>query len=545
MRSLDRFRPGDAFFLSCAAVIVAALILGGGTRSGHLSDVILQLLAIPLLLVSLWRLADLPSLGNARASVIFCAAVLLVPLLQAVPLPPVIWSNLPHRQAEVEAFALAGQPLPWMPMSLSPEATMLSALALMVPVSIFLGTLLLDYEQRAKLSLVILAVGVLSVFLGLSQVAQGPESSLRFFDFSNPTEAVGFFANRNHFASLLCALTLLAGAWAVNAALSAGSSPAGKTFAPANFIPILASFIVLVALIAGQAMARSRGGLALTIVALLGTFALVFTDRRGASGVTPTRVLAGSIALAAMFATQFALYRIMERFGTDPMQDGRIAFARTTLEQAKQFMPLGSGMGTFVPVYAMFERPGDLMINSYANRAHDDILELWLETGVVGLGLMALFIVWLLFRSVAIWREPAKNARDIDSCLARAATLAVVLILAHSVVDYPLRTAAMAAVFAYACALLVDPPGMRREAPASRAERGVARGPSPFAQASPAPVWSAPVWSAPTEPIPPSAATPKGAFNPQPVGTLWEDMEWPEEWRKSAKPGPRGPGDKS
>ena len=68
-----------------------------------------------------------------------------------------------------------------MPISVSPHRTWLSALSLLAPLAIFIGTLLLGYRERRWLSLVILSVGTVSVFIGLIQVAQGPESPLRFF----------------------------------------------------------------------------------------------------------------------------------------------------------------------------------------------------------------------------------------------------------------------------------------------------------------------------------------------------------------------------
>lgn len=53
------------------------------------------------------------------------------------------------------------------------------------------------------MSLVVIGIGPASVLLGFLQVAQGPSSPLRLFEFTNLTEAVGFFANRNHFSALL------------------------------------------------------------------------------------------------------------------------------------------------------------------------------------------------------------------------------------------------------------------------------------------------------------------------------------------------------
>src|ERR1700694_4228841 len=46
-------------FWLTALTLLAALLLGGGTRGGFLSDALLQLLAIPLLLLSVSRLGDL------------------------------------------------------------------------------------------------------------------------------------------------------------------------------------------------------------------------------------------------------------------------------------------------------------------------------------------------------------------------------------------------------------------------------------------------------------------------------------------------------
>jgi O-antigen ligase len=176
-------------------------------------------------------------------------------------------------------------------------------------------------------------------------------------------------------------------------------------------------------------------------------------------------------------------------------------------------MPFGSGVGTFVQAYAMQQRPEDAIVEAYANRAHNDVLELWLESGVAGAGLAAIFLAWLLVRALRLWRRSAPGA-EVDLALARAATLVIALIIAHSVVDYPLRTGAMMAILAFACGLLVEPPGATfgqvfdrgrtgRDAAHPRASR---RGPK-----SPRP-----------------ADAPISQHPPDRWGT---DIEWPEEWR--------------
>lgn len=127
-------------------------------------------------------------------------------------------------------------------------------------------------------------------------------------------------------------------------------------------------------------------------------------------------------------------------------------------------MPVGSGLGTFVSVYALFEKPEDTMVNAYANHAHNDYLELWLETGIPGMALAGCFLAWFFARVVQIWKPSAHRSADIDVLLCRAAALSGLLILVHSFVDYPLRTSALMGLFAFICAVLADPPGNQRKA---------------------------------------------------------------------------------
>jgi O-antigen ligase len=295
---------------------------------------------------------------------------------------------------------------------------------------------------------------------------------------------------------------------------------------------MIGTFTLLVALLAGEAIARSRMGLVLTIFALLGAFALAVSDRRVGSAVTATRLIVGAGALALIFSAQFALYGIMERLVQDPLRDARIPFGRNTIEAAIAYMPLGSGLGTFVPVYAMFEKPEDaIRVDTYANHAHNDVLELWLTTGAVGLVLMGMFVVWLLLRSFEIWRSaPARGASELDWTLARAATIVVALLVAHSFVDYPLRTGAMMAVMAFACALLIEPPlGAETRAQQTSALKPKRTRHPQMKRLAPA----APLAVPKPTPMPVAGSSEVGSLSPD---RRWgTDVNWPDEWSKSSK----------
>jgi O-antigen ligase len=536
------YRPRLLFCCS-ALMMLTSLMLGGGTRGGFLSDAILELLAIPILLLSSVSLIDLPRARadlkwRAYALLACCLAALLLPLSQLVPLPPSVWIWLPGHDRIATVYDLLGQGRPWMPISMSPTATWLSFLSMLPPIAVLLAAAQLSFQERRGLSLLLIGFGVGSVVLGLAQLAQGPTSPLRFFDVTNAADAVGFFANRNHFAALLYTVLLLAAAWSIDAAYKSG--PWGELslrglsdFDPLARAPSVAAILVLVCLLIGEATVRSRAGLLLTIVAMAGIFALAYTDRRRTSAAENKigKIVLAAILIGVILVVQFTLYRMMSRYALDALQDVRPTFARNTFTAAMAFLPFGSGLGTFVQIYGMFEKPADALVNTFANHAHNDFLEFFLETGLVGVVYAGAFSVWFGFRIRKFWWKSAIDAAPLDLSLARAATLAIGLLIAHSLVDYPLRTDAMMAIFAICCALLIEPltavAAVAQIAPMEEdwlAHRKVAR-------AAPSVPWFPPV-SQPSPQLPPATAG-KPRITPAQAGERWgDDIEWPEAWKK-------------
>jgi O-antigen ligase len=534
LASASANRP-SIVFCACAVTMVGSVLLGGGTRGGFLSDAILELLAIPALYLVVSSLTDALRSStqvprSAGWALLLCFAIALLPLLQLVPLPPWIWTRLPGREAIVSIFKLVGGEGNWMPISVSPTATWLSFLSLLPPMAIFLGAIQLGYRERRRLSLVVISVGIISAFLGLIQVAQGPTSHLRFFATLNKTDAVGFFANRNDFAALLYVVLLFAGAWAIDIAIAGVSlrnlSRAGSIVRPT------AAFLGLIILIATEAMARSRAGLVLTIVALAGMLAMASAERRNAYGIGPRKLLLGATALAVMLAVQFALYRVLDRFAVEPLEDARVTFARDTVSAAAAVTPFGAGIGSFVPVYAMFEEPSDTIGNVYINHAHNDFLEVWLETGFLGMALFAAFMIIVGLRSVELWWRPPDKATELDRLLMRAATMAIALLLAHSFVEYQLRAGAMMAILAFCCALLIEPFAVADKAVMTAAQgKRVSVAPK---QTDSLPKTTSSLGSTQVSSgTPAQTAEMSQPLPQQPAGRWGEELEWPAEWQKS------------
>jgi O-antigen ligase len=493
-------------FYLCGAVLTAAIVAGGGTHSGFLGDVAVQLLAIPLLCAALWPAfsQENPHRESARLALRVCGFAAIAIAIQLIPLPFDYWSGGAYLLSASSEWpsAAEGTATPYT-ISLTPAASWAAAVSLIVPLSIFASAVQLPFRQRMQLCFLLAGLGALSLGLGFLQVAQGGASSLRFYEITNPTEAVGFFANRNHFAALLNVTLVLAALWLW---IAAEASLQGRGPGSRSILWLSGAAAFLVADAAGLAMARSRAGIILAMLALLGIVLMALRQPRPAQEsrrrLSASRLSFAATLFALLFAVQFGLGSMLSRLENDPLQDLRVAFNRTTFKTALDALPFGTGLGSFTHVYAAVEKNEDAF-TGFANRAHNDLAELFLETGLVGGGLLLAFLAWYAVRSYQAWSMRRPQGDAIEPMLARAASLIIGLLLLHSLVDYPLRTTALGATFAFFCAILAVPAlpnrdDRQRQRP-HRPQRAPERPPQAFAK------------------------------QPEKWGV---DAHWPESWRK-------------
>ncbi|MFV4733641.1 O-antigen ligase family protein, partial [Mycobacterium tuberculosis] len=229
------------------------------------------------------------------------------------------------------------------------------------------AALLLTSVHKRILVAVWLALALAQLMVGALQIIGGVDSPLYFYAITNAGATVGFFANRNHLAVYFCCMLPFAALFA--------SQWRGRLSDRRDLLPALAAlFIPLI--IVGIAVARSRAGIALAGVGLLGGLAVALrsgamkgrlTTKLGILGAT----LAGLIAVAL-----FGLTPIMERFqGPAAANELRFENWPGLLQLAKVFLPLGSGLGSFETVYRVIE-PLEQVSRFYFNHAHNDYIEL-------------------------------------------------------------------------------------------------------------------------------------------------------------------------
>lgn len=452
----EKERLAPLFYL-LALFVSLTIILGGVEQNDTLPNALLELLASPLLCAALLRLSR-PAARPAGAATALAglAVALSIPLAQLIPLPGHLWRDLPFHDLAASALDAASVSNPRGPLSVAPFLTCVSFLSALPPTAIFLTTLSLNMRERRALLALFLFWGVASALLGLLQYSQNSSAGAYLYADTGAGEAVGFFRNRNHFAALLYALTPLSVAATLLAASKASKS---AQEGGGDFVSLVASCASVFILIVACVMARSRAGVVMLMVSLLclplvprwGSLGL----RRGGSRML-SQALLGLVGFSVLFALEYGFFRLLARFEADPLDDARLRITKNTLRAAIEAFPSGTGFGTFSKIYDAAEPVRDTLPHVFVNRAHNDFLEVFLEGGAPALFIMAGFLIWFLSRTRAASRQPSPSGE-----LARAAAVAIGLMLLHSLVDYPLRTQALAGLFAFCCALLLPSPSPR------------------------------------------------------------------------------------
>ena len=430
--------------------LAACLLLGGASAAGFVANLVLQLAALPIICVSLWVLAINPPANITRAPLLIAAALVILSLLQLVPLPPSIWTALPGRRAVVEGFHLLNTPLPWMPLSLNPDGTIASLLWLLPALASLLAVIALGAFRGSLLSWSVLAVTTLSVAIGALQLVGGRSSGSYIYEITNFGQAVGFFANSNHMATLLLISIPFLGALQLSLLRRARSAR--------NISAVrLLMGAMLVVFVVGLLTNFSLAGLGLSVpVALISFFSFRRKQTKPKWWMLGVALALSVVVVATILIGPFGNNLIGEQ--RDYQQLSRQTSFRLTLNAAREYLPVGSGVGTFQEVYHTQEPLADV-ITVYMNHAHSDWLELLLETGLVGMALLVIFLIWWVVRVRSIWSAATPDY------YARAGAIATGTILLHSLVDYPLRTAAISAIFAVSIGLMSEArPFTRRRA---------------------------------------------------------------------------------
>lgn len=436
------FAPEVRFWV-LAAFVALAFLMGGSARPDTQSLILFRPLAI---LMAAYAIIAIRSehLAQIRWPSILLAALAATMVIQLVPLPPDTWSALPFREGINEIGGVFGIQDNWRPISLAPERTINALMSLVVPIAALALFAIQDPRKHRSILLLLICMAIGSAALGIAQLSGPSEGILYTYRITNNGSAVGFLANRNHQAVFLATAAYIA-VWFILTELRR-ERPKPIHLALSGAAILLGVVVVLVIGSRAGLIALAISGIASVRLAMKAGIFKASKSRRGIpdiyrKAIAGMGVLLVIVVLFVIFQSRsLSLDRLFDTIGDGSTTDLRASLAPVLWRMMFDFMPFGSGFGSFEDVYRLFE-PFDALTPRYVNQAHNDWAQFVIEGGIAGLSIILLFIFWFLQRM-----KQARSAAIHSSNRERAALAGLVLIVLGmaSIVDYPLRTPALA-----------------------------------------------------------------------------------------------------
>jgi O-antigen ligase len=426
---------GGVAWVAALLMVALATLFRGGNRSVALMA--LEALALVVLLGWGWRALGAHGLAHALGTGRWRAASLA---LAAAP----VW-------------VAAVQLLPWPgagALSPTPLATAHALLAGLPAMACFMMALSGHAAQVQTLLRLWLWVAVTQAALGLLQL--GGFEAL-YFGMDGAEPVIGSYASKNTYANLLAMAVPLAvlGLWGASGRQRRGSGSHGGRS------PWWGALALLTLLAAALASA-SRTGIATALLMTLLALALLAPSRESAAGGRVGWLRRLGLPALALGLLAVALFMggldWVERFDAERLaaDDALRALTReATWQGALTFWPLGSGLGSYAWVFPRFQSPevGAWLLDL----AHNDYLQVLMETGALGLLAMALALALMGRRALQLFRAGRGTWSSADR-LAVACGLGLLATLLHAWVDYPFRIPANAMLAAFLLGVFLRQP---------------------------------------------------------------------------------------
>jgi O-antigen ligase len=282
---------------------------------------------------------------------------------------------------------------------------------------------------RKVFALVMIAFGAFYAFFAL---AQELTPNGKIFWVHSPQfhgSIYGSYVNHDHYAGLMEMLVPMP------FVLSMGHVLRGGKRVLVGFCTVLMASTIF--------FSGSRGGMLAFVVEVVLFAGLTLGSRRG------PRIALGSISVCIFILVLLIFLgkgEVLGRLG-DLSPGIRLDITKDGLRMFFHRPVLGWGLGTFPTVYSSYR---SFYTNLFVNEAHNDYVQLLVETGLLGFALMLWFLVRLYQHGLPTSR---RWEFQWDAAVSLAALLGCTGILFHSFVDFNLQIPANAALFYVLCGL--------------------------------------------------------------------------------------------
>lgn len=313
-------------------------------------------------------------------------------------------------------------------------------------VSIFLIAYVWGRDAKRSmqaLNILVIAATIYALY-GMITIFMGSDLALWVAKPVYKTDVSGPFINRNNFATYAGAMLCLAFALLIRRIIHDASGAGAREFwrRMINLLTGRAWYlaVAVVVLFSALLLSHSRAGLASFAV---GFVALLLFLRfsgllQGKMFFWVGGIISGLLIVLFLFSGEGVLTRFLS--------EGEVARPQlyNLILNALADRPwLGSGLGSFPQIFHIY-RTDDIPHHFFTERGHSVYLETTLELGIWAAAALFLSI------GLMIWRVIASTTLDVrHRTIPAACSAAMMVMLAHSVIDFPLQIPAITMTFAW------------------------------------------------------------------------------------------------
>ncbi len=387
---------------------------------------------------------------------------ILVAVFQLIPLPSSFVSAVSPNTAALKTELLgdlpdADQVLEPMTLSFYPRATGQNLRLVLAVAGVFFVVLNV-YRRSDQIKRLLMAIAVIGGIIAAITLAQNVFGNGKIFWFV-PTRygggRSGPFINHSHLGQFM---NLSIGAALGLLCVKLHEAFGRRRATPASILEYLSCsaakqlwllMAVMTLCAAAVFISLTRGGVVSMLVAIAFT-TLLFVSRRSLRGNGWIMVIMALVAFTLVLYIGFdAVYdrlALLRDFNTS--QGGRLQILKDIWVAWGKFPFFGTGLGTHLVVYPMFDRSTIAALAAHAENEYAQAAE---ETGLVGLGLLIIF-------GIIVWWSYAKSIRKTNLPVSLAGFglgFGLLAILVHSLSDFGQHLPANATLSAIFCALLL------------------------------------------------------------------------------------------
>ena len=316
---------------------------------------------------------------------------------------PLQMGNEKAEEQEKSIDAIESQPNTlykrWHPITLYKYASEVELFRLLIYIGVYFLIVnnIKSRQQIRQLVMTIIITGTSIAFLGLLQYLSGSGKIFWLYDIKR-TSFFGTFSNQDHFACYMAMIIPLVIGLLIIEYLCYSTNPKSKIQNTKLSIVshrVIFYIFAIVIMLASLFFARSSGGafsMMVSFFLLIGMMLCRKRLRKISWIVVPILIITLGMLL------WIGIHPVIEELSNsvdieNSSLKARIEFWKDTISAIKHFPVFGSGIGVFPFIYPQYST---LTYFAFVNHAHNDYLELMLETGLIGFGI----ILWAMYRFI-------------------------------------------------------------------------------------------------------------------------------------------------